>query len=172
VPISPTLLPYRDQKPQGAADFYLAINATFRFIKTKYGLAGLQAYWRDLGREYLKPVHERWKEGGLPAVADYWRAFFAAEPGSEVEVVRTPTFVTLQVRACPAIAHLQKENREIVPEFCQHCYFVSEAAAEKADLTVRVQGGGGACTQTFHLRPNAPAAQDLASIRLNSPPSI
>ena len=167
-PSSP--LPYHDRKPQGAADFYFAINATFRFIRLKFGLEDLREYWTDLGRDYLQPVWRRWKEGGLPAVAAYWKAFFDAEPGAEVEVEESAESVTLHVRTCPAIAHLKQHGREIVPEFCQHCYFVSEAAAEQAGLTVRVTGGGGACTQTFHPRENAPAPQDLAAISINRPP--
>ena len=33
-------LPYQDTKPQGAADFYFAINATFRFIHARLGRVG------------------------------------------------------------------------------------------------------------------------------------
>lgn len=115
----------------------------------------------------MKPVWQQWARDGLPAAANYWRAFFAAEPDADVDVGETTESVTLNVRTCPAIAHLRKHGREIVPEFCQHCYFVSEAAAKKAGLTVRVNGGAGSCTQTFHLRKNAPLPQDMAAIRLN-----
>ena len=31
-------LPYTDTKPVGAADFYFAINATFRFVLNKLGV--------------------------------------------------------------------------------------------------------------------------------------
>ncbi len=68
-------LPYQDTKPQGAADFYLGINATFRFVKTRLRLVGLKSYWEDMGREYFQPVTKIWREGGLPAVAGYWRSF-------------------------------------------------------------------------------------------------
>lgn len=165
----PSPLPYRDRKPQGAADFYFAINATFRFIRGKFGIEGLRAYWTDLGRNYMKPVWQQWAREGLPAVAEYWKAFFAAEPGAEVEVEETPESVALKVHTCPAIAHLNRHERDIVPEFCQHCYFVSVAAAEKAGLTVRVEGGAGSCTQAFFRREDAPVPQDLAAIRSNAP---
>src|SRR6187401_555607 len=79
-------LPYQDTKPVGAADFYLAINATFRFILGRLGIDGLRRYWRDLGMRYYAPVSAQWKAGGIPAVASYWRAFFDAEPGADVEV--------------------------------------------------------------------------------------
>jgi len=53
----------------------LTINATFRFIRKTLGDEALIAYWQDLGREYMDPVSQRWNAGGLPAVAEYWRAF-------------------------------------------------------------------------------------------------
>ena len=162
-PSSP--LPYLDAKPQGAADFYFAINATFRFILQRFGTEGLRRYWSDLGRRYFAPVSEHWKQGGLQAVADYWRAFFAAEPGSDVEVSASDADVTLNVRVCPAIAHLRKGGRDIVPCFCQHCYFIGEAMAVPAGLTVRIEGGNGACRQTFLRRNAASVPQDLARIK-------
>lgn len=158
-------LPYTDTKPVGAADFYFAINATFRFVLEKFGIEGLRQYWTELGTRYFAPVSVRWSAGGLPAVADYWRAFFAAEPGAEVEINADGTSATLNVRVCPAIAHLRKGGREIVPCFCQHCYFIGEAMAAPAGLTIRVEGGNGSCRQVFLHRDAAPLPQDLARIK-------
>src|SRR6267142_2799966 len=100
-------LPYTDTKPVGAADFYFAINATFRFVLGKFGLEGLRQYWTDLGAKYFAPVTSRWSAGGFSGVAQYWRAFFAAEPNAEVDVHETPDAVTLDVKVCPAIKHLR-----------------------------------------------------------------
>lgn len=158
-------LPYTDTKPVGAADFYFAINATFRFILKKFGIEGLCRYWTDLGARYFAPVAARWSAGGLPAVAEYWRAFFASEPDAEVEVREAPSAVTLDVRVCPAIKHLRAHGREIVPCFCQHCYFIGEAMAAPAGLTVRLEGGNGSCRQTFFRCDAATAPQNLASIQ-------
>jgi hypothetical protein len=158
-------LPYPDTKPVGAADFYFAINATFRFIEARFGHEGLRRYWAELGAKYFAPVTARWQRGGLPAVADYWRAFFQAEPGGDVEVHAAPDKVVLEVRRCPALQHLRAHGREIVPCFCQHCYFVTEAMAAPAGLTVRVEGGNGACRQVLLPRPTADSPQDLARIQ-------
>jgi hypothetical protein len=157
-------LPYTDTKPVGVADFYLAINATFRFILGRFGVEGLRRYWREMGESYYRPVTERWNRDGLRGVADYWRAFFAAEPGADVVVSEKESEVRLEVRRCPAIAHLRAQGREIVPCFCQHCYFVSEAMAEPAGLTVRVSGGNGACVQRFISRETRAEPQRLEEI--------
>jgi hypothetical protein len=162
---SPSALPYTDTKPVGAPDFYFAINATFRFILQKLGLEGLREYWTKLGQQYFAPVTEKWRREGLSAVASYWRAFFDAEPGAEVDVIPSQNTVTLEVKVCPAIRHLRAHGREIVPCFCQHCYFISEAMAAPAGLTVRVDGGNGSCRQTFARREANLPAQDLANIK-------
>jgi hypothetical protein len=161
----PPALPFTDTKPVGAADFYFAINATFRFIFQKLGVETLRQYWTQLGQQYFAPVTERWLREGLPAVATYWRAFFDAERGADVEIVPDQNRVTLEVKVCPAIRHLRAHGREIVPCFCQHCYFISEAIAAPAGLTVRIEGGNGSCRQTFaRIDENLPA-QDLANIK-------
>lgn len=164
----PSHLPYRDTKAVGAADFYFAINATFRFLLDRLGRSGLHRFWQDLGGDYFRPVSERWRQEGLSAIAGYWRDFFAAEPGGEVKVHQTGGSVELEVARCPAIAHLRSGQREIVPEYCQHCYFVSEAMAAPAGWTVRVEGGNGTCRQRFFQPDATTAPQDLDRISLCS----
>jgi hypothetical protein len=161
-------LPYHDTKPQGSADFYFATNATFRFLLRRLGVDGWRAYLEQLGRGYFAPVNRQWREGGLGAVAHYWRAFFAAEPGAVVEVEERPDRVEVHVRECPAIKHLRAGGREIVPEFCQHCYWLGCARAAEAGLTMRLQGGNGTCRHTF-ARADVPlpaqALHEIAEVR-------
>jgi hypothetical protein len=161
-------LPYLDTKPVGAADFYTAINATFRFIERKLGREGLLRYWQELGENYYAPVAQRWRDGGLPAVAAHWRAAFAAEPGADVMVDETAEKVIVNVQTCPAISHLRTQQREITPSFCQHCYFVNEAIAAPAGLTVRITGGNGSCQQCFLPKVAAAQPQNLEDIATSS----
>lgn len=165
-PASENVIPYTDVKPVGAADFYAAVNATFRFIERKLGHVGLVRYWEELGRGYYAPVTRRWSVGGLPAVAAYWRAFFAAEPGAEVEVIEEKEAVVLQVRTCPAIRFLKDHHREITPVFCQHCYHVSTAMGEGAGIEMRLSGGNGSCTQRFAKSGHFPETQRAGDITL------
>ena len=159
------MLPYSDSKPIGAADFYFAINAGFRFILNRFGIDQLRQYWKDLGSGYMAPVSAGWKKHGLKGVAEYWRAFFRAEPGAQVDVTCNADSVILEVKECPAIAHLRKHKREIVPCFCQHCYFLGEATAAPAGFTVRVEGGNGTCRQTFYRTKAGVAPQDISMIK-------
>jgi len=155
-------LPYRDTKPQGAADFYFAINATFRFLIKKRGHSGWVGYLRDLATEYYRPVWTAWRGGGLPSVAAYLQAAFEAEPEARFKVVETRENVILHVIECPALKHLKASGREIVPEFCQHCYHQFGTMASNAGLHMRLCGGNGSCTQTFSRV--APPEQNLREI--------
>lgn len=158
-------LPYTDTKPQGSADFYFAINATFRYLLSRQGHEGWRRYLEEMGRGYFAPVNRQWAQGGLNAVARYWRAFFAAEPGAVVEVAERPDRVELHVRECPAIKHLRAGGREIVREYCQHCFYLGAARAEAAGLTMRLTGGNGSCCHTF-ARPEAGLPpQDMKQIK-------
>lgn len=157
-------LPYTDVKPVGAADFYTTVNATFRFIERKLGQEGLRRYWAELGRGYYAPVTQRWLAGGLAAVAAHWRAFFAAEPGAQVEVNEVDREVVVEVRTCPAIRFLRENGREIVPCFCQHCYHVSSAMGEAAGIEIRLSGGNGSCTQRFAKTGHFPEVQKQKDI--------
>jgi len=161
----PASLPYSDSKPAGAADFYFAINATFRFLLDRFGAEGLRRYWTDLGAQYYAPVSAAWKQHGLPGVAAYWRAFFAAEPGADVHVREDGDRVVVEVAVCPAIRHLRAHGRQIVPCFCQQCFFINDGIAAPAGLTVRVEGGNGSCRQTFLLLEADVPLQNLDDIR-------
>jgi hypothetical protein len=81
-----------------------------------------------------------------------------------VQVTAGEDMVTVQVDVCPAIKHLREHGREIVPCYCQHCYFVSDAIGRPAGLAVRVQGGNGSCRQTFVPRDRTHMPQDLSEI--------
>ncbi|MCL4217116.1 MAG: hypothetical protein KJ052_08960 [Candidatus Hydrogenedentes bacterium] len=139
-----------------AGDFYFAINATFRFIHDSYGKPALIAYWQKLGAEFFAPLADRFRAGGLSAVAEYWREFFDNEPGGDVEVTRHGNHVEIDVRDCPAIRWLNDHKRDIMPCYCEHCFHVSNAIATKAGMTFELEGGGGTCRQFFHEEGHAP----------------
>ena len=132
-----------------AADFYYAINATFRYMASRYGREGLYAYWRSLGREYFADLVERFRTGGLAAVEDYWREFFRVEPGGEVSVCREDGQVVIEVQECPAIRHLKANGREVMGLYCEHCLVINSEMADGAGLEFRMSGGDGACRQVF-----------------------
>ena len=59
-------------------------------------------------------------------------------------------------------------GRDIVREYCQHCYFVGSARAKAAGLVMRLAGGNGSCRHTFAFPTTALPPQvmhDIAEAR-------
>ena len=138
-----------------AGDFYFAINATFRFIHDTFGKDALVNYWVCMAREYYADIAARFRQGGLEEVRRYWADYFAHEPGGDVTVSLTDKGVEIDVRDCPAIRWLVNGGREIVPYYCEHCYYVSTAIADQAGLRFKLEGGGGTCHQVFSTSEGA-----------------
>ncbi|MGE9290290.1 MAG: hypothetical protein ACQKBT_04820 [Puniceicoccales bacterium] len=158
-------LPYTDRKPEGAADFYFAINATFRFLIEEQPAGVWEEYLEQLGREYFEPVNERWKEQGISAVADYWRAFFSAEPESVVEVLEGQDHVEIVVKECPAIHHFRAEGRAPVERFCEHCDVLGQTRAREAGMAMRLEGGNGCCHHHYFKNPQEAPPPVAGAIR-------
>jgi hypothetical protein len=106
-----------------------------------------------------------WKESGLKGVEQYWIAFFQSEPDGQIKIVLNTDHVKLNIENCPAIRHLRLHNRDIVPCFCQQCYYINTAIAKSANLTVRVKGGSGQCQQFFYTQQSSPPPQDISLIK-------
>ncbi len=162
-------LPYRDTKAQGAADFYFAINATFRFIIEKFGIDSWKQYLETMGRSYFEPVNRGWKSGGLEAVAAYWKEFFAAEPNVVVDICRDENEVVLNVVSCPALNHLRAHGRTPVKQYCQHCYYLGQARAQEADMEMRLTGGNGVCQHRYIAKTRGLAPQSMDAIKKVTP---
>jgi len=135
-----------------AGDFYFAINATFRFIYGRWGEEALIDYWRALGREYYAELSRRFCKGGLEEVEQYWKDYFKLEPGGVVKITRTDRAVLIEVQDCPAIRWLKGAGRKVMPSYCRHCFHVSSAIAEEANLVFELEDGDGTCRQTFRSR--------------------
>jgi hypothetical protein len=134
-----------------APDFYFAINALFRHLHDRHGHGALIEYWRRLGTDYYARRTRTWKQGGVAAIADDWRAYFEREPQADVSVAVDDAYgaVDLNIRVCPAIKHLRDHARDIVPYFCEHCDHVCGAMAQHAGYRFERVGGMGACRQRF-----------------------
>ena len=101
----------------------------------------------------------------MAAVAQYWRDFFAAEPGAKVEVEEKADRVELVVHECPIIKQLRIGKREIVKEFCQHCYHLGQARANEAGMEMRLCGGNGSCRHTYMKTEADLPPQDMSEIK-------
>ncbi len=132
-----------------APDFFFANNEMFRHLHDRYGKDVLIDYWQNLGRDHYRQRNARWREGGTQEVARDWREYFDNEPRADVEITHDDTSVDLDIRECPAIGHLKRSGRDIVPYYCEHCDHICGAQAEAAGYSFERTGGMGSCHQRF-----------------------
>ena len=136
-------------------DFYFTLNATWYHFSDRWGEPALIEYWQALGRDYLQPLARRFETGGPEEVARYWSAYFAAEPGGDVQVTRPDAdTVVVDVRVCPAIRWLRESAAAAVhrpphPMYCQHCRTVTAAMLTDTRYRFQLEGGDGQCRQVF-----------------------
>lgn len=138
-------------------DFYFTINATFYHFSERWGEQALIEYWKTLGSEYLRPLARQFETGGLDEIARYYRAYYDAEPGSEVDISRADNTLIIDVKVCPVfrwfkespVAHV---HPPLHPMYCQHCRYTAEAMLQNTPFEFELRGGQGTCQQIFRLR--------------------
>lgn len=139
-------------------DFYYTINATFYHFSETWGEQALIDYWRAIGRDYRASLAQRFGQGGLKEIYQYWNDYFAHEPGGQVVVsMPEPDRVLLDVRVCPALYWINesehaKTHPPAHPMYCQHCQYVNQAILEGTGFEFLLEGGGGRCRQWFFKR--------------------
>lgn len=135
-----------------APDFYFAVNATLRWLQTRFGEEALTRYWQALAQDYYAPVARQYREGGLAAVEQHLQETLAVEPGAVVYFEREGAQLTVTVEHCPAIGHLRACGREVAPRFCEQCSVLNPLLCRDTGLTYEQQGGDGACRQVFRCK--------------------
>ena len=136
-----------------------------RWIWGRFGEAAWRDWLSEMGRDYFRPVNEAWKSGGLPAVAGYWRDFFHAESGSEVEVREDLDRVVIEMTDCPSRGFLLRNGLEFSGDYCNHCIGWIGPMMRSAGHGVRhAHNHQGQCVWEFfpESQPHLPAREVAA----------
>jgi hypothetical protein len=139
--------------------FYPAILATFRHIESTYGRSTLERYWRELALEYYGPVIERFRAGGLDAVAEHFREYFSREPNAAFDVVRQgvgqDARVIVDVERCPAKYWLRHFGCEVPDWYDDLTRVMGETMAQRAGFRFQYEPGCDGYRMTFTKGPEA-----------------
>ena len=131
-------------------DFHGAMSFGIQFVIDNYGMDGLRKYLCGLADTMYAPLVEGIKERGLPALREHWESIFSLEEG-EFEIREEEGALILDVKRCPAIAHMQEHGYAIAPQFCEHTRILNEAICAKAgyEASVDYDQEAGCCIQRF-----------------------
>ena len=134
-------------------DFHGALSFSVRYLRERYGEKELRLYLKQVARNVYGPLVARVRKGGLKALRDHWRRVFTVEGGKFRQTLRGDTLV-LEVKECPAIAHMRKNGYEVDRSFCLTTAVVNEEICRRAGLGFEVEYDTvhGRCVQKFHRR--------------------
>lgn len=120
------------------------------FLEEHCGAEGRTEFLRELAGTVYKPLVDKLRREGLPALQEHWETVFALEGGDASCSYEEDTLV-LTVNRCPAIHHMDQHGYAIAPHFCEHTRIVNEAVCKAAGYSASVEydQAAGRCVQRF-----------------------
>ena len=117
-------------------DFHSSMNMGIQYLGENYGTEAVEEYLASYtGRIYARLI-EKIKKYGLSAIADKIRETYKLEKAEGVLRIRqSDNFLSVQISACPAVAHLKKTGREVSKWFSYTTKTVMETLAQVANCS-------------------------------------
>lgn len=132
-------------------DFHGCFSFGLKFLLDNYGPAEMEEYLRRLARTVYAPLIESIRDRGLSAFQDHWRNVMSLE-GADFDLHFTDDDgLVLEVKQCPAIAHMRARGYEVCSRFCEATRIVNDEICRQAGYISEVEYDqeNASCTQRF-----------------------
>ncbi|MFA7174092.1 MAG: hypothetical protein WC340_11915 [Kiritimatiellia bacterium] len=134
-------------------DFHANMNATVEYIGSRYGQEALRDLFRATAHNVYRSIYEKLKAGDWSELIEHWQYFMERE-GADYSLGVKDDMVVMQVRQCPAVAHLHKLGLKPSEFFCDQTVLLNEAWCEGTPFEAVTEiTGDGSCVQRILLRP-------------------
>ena len=110
-------------------DVHGALSSARIYLEEHFGAEGLRDYLRRFALSYYAPLREDIRERGLIAIADRLRAIYDLE-GADYSLQMGADELLVEVRACPAVAHMRASGYAVAPQWRETVRTVHEAICE------------------------------------------
>ena len=135
-------------------DFHGALSNGIEYLHTRYGEEAVREYLRQFTRAYYAPLMADIQARGLLAIKEHMEHLYRIE-GGDVRITLDEDALTVEVEACPAVAHMRaseytvarlwrETTRTVNETLCEGTLFVAEMV-DYDDET-------GRSVQRFHRR--------------------
>jgi len=135
-------------------DFHGALSNGIEYLHRRYGADSVRRYLRQFAAAFYRPLTEDLKKRGLVALKEYFGKVYQLE-GGKARFDLSADELRITVDACPAVAHLRKNNYPVAELFFETTRTVNETicqgtpfAAELLDYNQETGSG----TQRFYRR--------------------
>lgn len=133
-------------------DFYGAVNTTINYIVDKFGETALTEIFNRVGKDVYKSIHEGLMNDDPSELIEHLEYFFSREHG-EFSLQKNADGFVLEVKQCPAVAHIRKLGLELSPCFCRQTIDVNNAMCDGTPWQCETEIiAEGVCRQEFSRR--------------------
>ncbi|OGV61581.1 MAG: hypothetical protein A2498_11880 [Lentisphaerae bacterium RIFOXYC12_FULL_60_16] len=132
-------------------DFHGGLSCGIEYLDIHFGTSVLHNYLRTFCRTFFAPLHAAVVTHGLSAIRKHYERVFEEEAGI-IDVDASDDHLTITVRACPAILHMQKRGLPIAKRFCDSTRIMNECLCEGTPFTSELcdcNPRTGTCVQRF-----------------------
>ena len=130
--------------------FHVLTVAMYEYLDKNYGRQELLDYLRQFARSVYRPLVDKVRAGGLPAMRQHLAEDFDAEAG-KYEFRADEGVLEFHVTRCPAVWYLKDHDERLPETFCLQTEIVLGEICRRAriEFSVEFNTSEGRCVQTF-----------------------
>ena len=137
-------------------DFHGALSVGIEYLHRHYGAEAVREYLRQFAAAYYAPLRAQLRKEGLTALKRHFERVYKEE-GGDVRMTCTPDELRIEVKACPAVAHMRKMGYPVARLFFEATRTINDAICDgtpyAAEL-VKYAKDTGFSIQRFHRWPS------------------
>jgi hypothetical protein len=115
-------------------EWFGGYNVIFNWFELNYGYSALEEYWKYIAQNCFEEVIEKFKNGGLTAIKDYYEYTFGLDEG-ECKTSLENGKLTIEVVKCPDYEFMKSSsNPNFIPikNYCKHHEIINGVLAKES----------------------------------------
>jgi len=133
-------------------DFHGALSCGIQYLEDHYGVEAVRDYLRTFSLSFYAPLRAELTRRGLVALEKHFERIYGVE-GGDVSIRRDDDELVIEVKECPAVAHMRQQGIPVARLFGETTRAVNEALCEGSSYAAELRdydAETGACTQRFY----------------------
>ena len=134
-------------------DFHASVLDGINYLVDNYGEAAAREVLKATAQQVYRTMHEKLVRGDESELVEWWRYYMDREQGDYSIEERGPGETVLSVRACPALAHLEKRGIPGGRRSCWATRVLNDALCEGSPFEIVLEETGECgCRQVLRRR--------------------
>ena len=135
-------------------DFHGALSVGLDYLEDNYGAPAVREFLHRFATTFYAPLTEAINRRGLIALKEHFEKIYMIE-GGNISVTFSEDELSIEVDACPAVAHMREQGYTVARLFGETTRTVNEAICESTPFTaelVEYDDQTGRSIQRFYRR--------------------